>query len=115
MLGICLQSIATLPSQDVNPEVKKLLEEFEDSFQEPTQHPLSREVDHHINLKRGTEPINVKPYRYAYFEAKIEKQVKDMLKLGTFIKLPFVLIMVMVNTNLCHLVFIMLHLLFKQL
>lgn len=43
----------------------------------------SREVDHHIHLKEDTEPVNVKPYRYAYFQkAKIEKQVHDMLKLG---------------------------------
>jgi len=44
---------------------------------------LSREIDHHINLKEGTEPINVRPYKYAYFQkAEIEKQVHDMLKLG---------------------------------
>lgn len=49
----------------------------------PKQLPPGRELDHYINLKEGTEPINVWPYRYAYFQkAKIEKQVQDMLKLG---------------------------------
>lgn len=47
------------------------------------QLPPGRELDHHINLKEGTEPINVWPYRYAYFQkAEIEKQVHNMLKLG---------------------------------
>jgi hypothetical protein len=52
------------------------LAEFEDLFQEPTQLPPTREVDHHIILQEGTAPINVRPYRYAYFQkAEIEKQV----------------------------------------
>ena len=59
------------------------MEEFEDLFQEPTQLSLTREVDHHIILQEGTTPINVRPYRYVYFQkAEIEKQVHDMLKLG---------------------------------
>ncbi|KAL5582355.1 hypothetical protein UlMin_014797 [Ulmus minor] len=46
--------------------------------------PLTvREIDHCIPLKDGTEPTNVRPYRYAYFQkAEIEKQVLDMLQLG---------------------------------
>lgn len=40
-------------------------------------------MDHHINLKECTEHINVRPYRYAYFQkAEIEEQIHDMLKLG---------------------------------
>jgi hypothetical protein len=59
------------------------LEEFKDLFQEPTQLPPTREVDHHIILQEGTTPINVQPYRYAYFQkVEIKKQVHDMLKLG---------------------------------
>jgi hypothetical protein len=59
------------------------LEDFANLFQEPTQLPPTREVDHHINLQEGTMPINVRPYRYAYFQkAEIEKQVHYMLKLG---------------------------------
>jgi hypothetical protein len=78
MFAICLQSSASPTSQSVNPEIKQLLEEFEDLFQEPTQLPPTREVDHHIILQEGTTPINVRPYRYAYFQkAEIEKQVHD--------------------------------------
>ena len=69
--------------QGIQPEMQQLLQEFEDIYQEPKQLPSEREIDHHINLKEGTEPINVRPYRYAYFQkAEIEKQVHDMLKLG---------------------------------
>ncbi|RVW92516.1 Retrovirus-related Pol polyprotein from transposon 297 [Vitis vinifera] len=37
--------------------------EFEDVFQEPFKLPPLREIDHHIPLKEGTQPINVRPYR----------------------------------------------------
>ena len=83
MFAIFLQSSPSPTSQNVNPKIKHLLAEFEDLFQEPTQLPPTREVDHHINLHDGTTPINVRSYRYAYFQkAEIEKQVHDMLKLG---------------------------------
>jgi hypothetical protein len=33
-----------------------------------------RKVDHYITLKESTEPINVRPYSYAYFQKEeIEK------------------------------------------
>lgn len=62
-------------SLEIHPDMKQLLEKFSDLFQEPTQLPPTREIDHHINLKEGTEPINVRPYRYAYFQkAEIENK-----------------------------------------
>ncbi|RVW31621.1 Transposon Tf2-11 polyprotein [Vitis vinifera] len=62
---------------------KQILGEFEDVFQEPFKLPPLREIDHHIPLKEGTQPINVRPYRYAYFQkAEIEKQVQAMLDVG---------------------------------
>ena len=69
--------------QGIQPEMQQLLQEFDDIYQEPKQLPPQREIDHHINLKEGSEPINVRPYKYAYFQkAEIEKKVHDMLKLG---------------------------------
>ena len=39
-----------------------------------------QEIDHHITLKEGAEPINVRPYRYVYFQkTEIKKQVHEML------------------------------------
>ena len=83
MFVVCLQSPISTTSKVIEPDIKQLLEEFEDLFQEPNHLPPTREIDHRIILKEGTEPINVRPYRYAYFQkAEIEKQVHDMLKLG---------------------------------
>ena len=45
-------------------------------------HPVGL-FDHRIVLKEGTEPVNVRPYRYAHFQkAKIERQVSEMLSSG---------------------------------
>lgn len=52
-----------------------LLKEYEDVFQEPSSLPPAREVDHCIMVKEGTEPINVRPSKYAHFQkVEIEKQ-----------------------------------------
>ncbi|KAL6315672.1 hypothetical protein AAG906_005760 [Vitis piasezkii] len=61
----------------------KITTEFSDLFIEPSCLPPPREVDPCINLKEGTEPINVRPYRYAHYQKnEIEKQVQDMLQSG---------------------------------
>lgn len=63
--------------------MQELLKNYEELFQEPTQLPPKREIDHSITLKEGTEPINVRPYHYAHFQkAEIEKQVQEMLNSG---------------------------------
>jgi len=60
--------------------MKELLQEFLDLFNNPSSLSSIREVDHRITLKEGTEPVNVRPYRYAHYQKnEIEKQVQDML------------------------------------
>lgn len=74
---------AVTPSVETNPEVEQLPTKFGEVFQEPKGLPRSRSHDHHIPLKLGVEPTNVRPYRYPYFQkSEIEKQVKDMIKSG---------------------------------
>lgn len=52
-------------------------------FAEPTQLPPTREVDHYIPLKEWTEPVNIRSYRYAYFQKEeIEKQEQEMHNQG---------------------------------
>lgn len=64
-------------------DMQDLLKEYNTLFQEPTKLPPRREIDYNITLKEGTEPVNVRPYRYAYFQkAEIEKQVQEMLNSG---------------------------------
>lgn len=66
----------------VNSDMQRLVDSFTDIFKELNQLPPSKKIYHHINLK-GVEPINVCPYRYAYFQkAEIEKQAHYMLKSG---------------------------------
>uniref|UniRef100_A0A6N2MMB5 Integrase catalytic domain-containing protein n=1 Tax=Salix viminalis TaxID=40686 RepID=A0A6N2MMB5_SALVM len=75
--------IQTLSMFWLQPDMQQLLSEFDDVFQEPTQLPPLREIDHHIPLQKGTQSINVRPYRYAHFQKeKIEKQVQAMLDVG---------------------------------
>jgi hypothetical protein len=77
------QSIDKMEQPNMQTEMQEIINKFEDIFYEPTQLPPTREIDHCILLKEGTEPVNVRPYRYAYFQkTEIEKQVQDMLKLG---------------------------------
>lgn len=49
------------------PDMLKLLAKYEEVFWVLNQLPPTKEIDYHINLKDGTKPINVRPYRYAHF------------------------------------------------
>lgn len=48
-------------------EFQEIWKEFSELFREPEWLPPQRDIEHQIPLKDGTEPINVRPYRYAYF------------------------------------------------
>ena len=64
-------------------ELENVLKEYEGFFEEPTQLPPNREVDHKIPIKVGMDPINVRPYRYPHLlKTEIEKQVEEMMKIG---------------------------------
>lgn len=82
IFAICVETTSVIP-EGIHPEMQQLLSQFADIYQKPTQLPPHRDIEHHINLKDGTDPVNVRPYRYAYFQkAEIEKQVQDMLQSG---------------------------------
>ena len=64
-------------------EIRTILEEFDQVFETPTTLPPARQWDHHIHLPATSKPVNVRPYRYPYFQKEeIEKQVLDMLNQG---------------------------------
>ncbi|XP_061347791.1 uncharacterized protein LOC133293270 [Gastrolobium bilobum] len=70
----------TVVSDDNHPAVTKLLQEFDELFQEPQKLPPHRQLDHHIHLQPETTPVNVRPYRYPHFQkGEIERQVQMML------------------------------------
>ena len=65
------------------PEIASLVTKYSSLFQPPTNLPPSRSTDHSITLLPNTTPVNVKPYRYPYFQKQeIEEQVNAMLEKG---------------------------------
>jgi hypothetical protein len=51
-----------------NPQILNLLLSFPNLFQEPKHLPPPRSSDHHISLIPNSKPVNVRPYRYPYFQ-----------------------------------------------
>ncbi|XP_073358167.1 uncharacterized protein [Aegilops tauschii subsp. strangulata] len=77
----------TPPSSDSNqpipPTIQRILTEFSDIFEEPTQLPPHRQYDHAINLEPGAAPVSCRPYRYSPLQKdEIERQVEEMLRTG---------------------------------
>lgn len=69
--------------KEIPKEVRQVLEEFTDVFQEPKSLPPQRTHDHHIPLKIDTYPFTIRPNRYPQFQKdEIEKVVKEMLESG---------------------------------
>lgn len=56
---------------EVSPDLNSLLTEFSDVFNEPKHLPPIRPCDHMIQLKPGSAPIQVKPYRYPHIHKKM--------------------------------------------
>ncbi|KAM3328785.1 hypothetical protein ACQJBY_026108 [Aegilops geniculata] len=72
-----------------SPDVLKLLNEFDDVFQEPKTLPPHRDFDRAITLQKDAPPVNSRPYRYSPLQKdETERQVKEMLDAG-LIKLSF--------------------------
>ncbi|XP_062075982.1 uncharacterized protein LOC133780122 [Humulus lupulus] len=67
-------------------EGTELLTEFQDVFTEPKHLPPHRNMDHRIFLQPGTLPINVRPYRYPYFQKDIIEQLIQEMKECGFIR-----------------------------
>ncbi|KAA0037660.1 Retrovirus-related Pol polyprotein from transposon 297 family [Cucumis melo var. makuwa] len=60
-----------------------LLEKFASVFEWPEKLPPQRSINHHIYLKSGTDPVNVRPYRYVHHQKEeMERLVDEMLSLG---------------------------------
>lgn len=82
-----LHIIPSTPEQNDQPLtipwLESLLQTFAHLFTEPLDPPPTRTTDHHIPLLSGSDPVNVRPYRYPHFQMQeIENQVKEMLSKG---------------------------------
>ncbi|KAA0047826.1 peroxidase 64 [Cucumis melo var. makuwa] len=63
-------------------KITKVLLKYDDVFEWPEELPPIREIDHHIHLKEGEGPVNVRPYRYAHSQKSEMKKIVDMLTSG---------------------------------
>ncbi|KAL4340607.1 hypothetical protein GQ457_08G020270 [Hibiscus cannabinus] len=67
----------TVESEDM----RQLLTEFDKVFVAPHGLPPTRETYHAIHLQPMSKPVNVRPYRYPYFQkGEVERQVRHMLE-----------------------------------
>ena len=68
----------------IDTELAQLKQEYADVFKEPDKLPPSRGIfDHKIPLQAGTNPINIKPYRYLLKQRDvIEQTIEEMLSRG---------------------------------
>lgn len=74
---------AVVLPRELPDEIRSVLESHGEVFGLPSGMPPKRQFDHKIHLLPNAKPINVKPYRYPYFQKnEIEKQVKEMLESG---------------------------------
>jgi Reverse transcriptase (RNA-dependent DNA polymerase)/RNase H-like domain found in reverse transcriptase/Retroviral aspartyl protease len=67
--------LATVPR-----ELHSLLNQYKSLFNTSTPSPPARDIDHKIPLIPNTKPINLRPYRYSYFQKlELETIIAEML------------------------------------
>ncbi|XP_026378255.1 uncharacterized protein LOC113272663 [Papaver somniferum] len=79
-----LFSISTPTSPPTTPGILlPLLHEFDDIFQEPTQLPPQRNLDHKIPSQPKSTPINLRAYKCPYIQkGVVEQLVQEILQSG---------------------------------
>lgn len=78
-----------VPDPHIQPEftqpsfIQPLLSRFHTIFTSPSTLPPQHTHDHRIHLLPDAAPVNVRPYRYPYYQkSEIEKQILELLKSG---------------------------------
>ena len=79
---IYVQAMKTASTDSgIVPSLQQLLDKYSDVFQEPTQLPPERDVDHKIPLLNGAEIVNSRPYRLSHGQKDtIESLILQLLK-----------------------------------
>ncbi|WOG95777.1 hypothetical protein DCAR_0415105 [Daucus carota subsp. sativus] len=77
-------ALKTGTTNNSDPSLLQLLDDYACIFKDPTTLPPARKnFDHHIPLKEGTNPINLRPYRYPVLQKDvIEQMVGELLEQG---------------------------------
>ncbi|KAL0560774.1 hypothetical protein IC582_001187 [Cucumis melo] len=85
-MGIEIAEPITLHKEEkgeIEEKLLPILDQFKDIFEWPEKLPPRRSIEHQIHLKEGTNPVNVRPYRYAYHQKEeMERLVNEMLASG---------------------------------
>jgi hypothetical protein len=62
-------------------ELHSTLSQYSSLFESKTLMPPTREINHKIPLIQNYKPVNLRPYRYTYFQKmELEKIIAEMLK-----------------------------------
>ena len=76
-------TVASPQNLSKDPQITELMGDYQDLFQEPEGLPPSRSHDHFIPLKDGSQPINLRLYRYSGLQKDVlEKMIEEMLGTG---------------------------------
>ena len=64
------------------PEIQGLIQKYKKVFKYlPMELPLERKIEHVIEIKSGSSPVNVKLYRYPHHhKTEIERIIYDLQK-----------------------------------
>ena len=80
-------------TREESPEIQDLIQKHEKIFQDlPMKMPPNREIEHTIEVKAGSDPVNIKPYRYPHHQKmELERLIQDLLKCVTLIILEYLI------------------------
>jgi hypothetical protein len=69
-------------------DIQDLIQKHKKVFQDlPMELPPQRRIEHIIEVKPGSSPVKVRPYRYPHHhKTEIERLVQDLLKCGVITK-----------------------------
>ncbi|TYK23171.1 Ty3/gypsy retrotransposon protein [Cucumis melo var. makuwa] len=60
-------------------KIAAIISKYSEVFEWPGKLPPQRGIDHHIYLKQGTDPVNVRPYKYAHHQKEeMERALNDV-------------------------------------
>ncbi|CAF1928430.1 unnamed protein product, partial [Brassica napus] len=68
--AVCFQIESSDSDGYVPDEMQQLLQQYINIFRAPTTLPPPQDIEHHIVLKEGSNPVNVWPYRYVHIRRK---------------------------------------------
>eukprot|EP00253_Pinus_taeda_P006192 PITA_06192 len=83
-----LEMLSANMTSEESPEIQDLIRKHEKVFQGlPLKMLPNREIEHKIEVKAGSDQVNIKPYRYPHHQkTEIERLIQDLLKCGIISK-----------------------------